>query len=437
LDDAVCTACGCVCDDITLKVAGSQIVEARRACALGKQWFFQSVAAGPACTIAGRPATLDEAVDRAARILCEARYPLVYGLSQTTSEAQRAAVAVADWIGAVLDTPTSTYHGPTGVAFHGVGEMTCTLGEVRNRGDVILFWGTDPAASHPRHFTKYSLTPQGQFVPGGRRDRHVVVVDVRRTKSADAADEFIRITPGRDFEALWTLRALVKGLDPDPEQTEAETGVPLETWRALMVRMKQARFGVFLYGPGLTMTDGKHLNIEALLALTRDMNAYARFVAKPMRRPGNVTGADNVVTWRTGYPFGVNLARGYPRFNPGEFTANEVLARHEADAALIVAGDPSTELSESARDRLTSIPTVAIDFRDTPTMRAAAVAIRTAPYGLAAPGTVYRMDDVPLPLRPAYASPLPSDLDVLAALERRILALKNQPASAASLQHEA
>jgi formylmethanofuran dehydrogenase subunit B len=252
-----------------------------------------------------------------------------------------------------------------------------------------------------------------------------VVVDVRRTKTADAADEFIRIAPGRDFEALWTLRALAKGLELDAAQVEADTGVPLETWRALMVRMKQARFGVFLYGQGLTQTHGKHLNIEALLALTRDMNAYARFVAKPMRRPGNVTGADNVVTWRTGYPFGVNLARGYPRFNPGEFTANEVLTRREADAALIVAGDPSAELNESARERLTSIPTVALDFRDTSMMRSATVAIRTAPYGLSAPGTVYRMDDVPLPLRPAYDSPLPSDLDVLTALEQRILARKN------------
>ena len=59
---------------------------------------------------------------------------------------------------------------------------------------------------------------------------------------------------------------------------------------------------------GLTMTRGKHCNSEALLALTRDMNAYTRFVAKPNRGHGNVTGADNVVAWRTGYPFGVNHA---------------------------------------------------------------------------------------------------------------------------------
>ena len=73
--------------------------------------------------------------------------------------------------------------------------------------------------------------------------------------------------------------------------------------------MKQAKYGVILFGMGLTMTRGKHLNSYALLALARDMNAHTRFVCKPMRGHGNVTGADNVVTWRTGYPFAVNMAR--------------------------------------------------------------------------------------------------------------------------------
>ncbi|GIT28838.1 MAG: hypothetical protein Ct9H300mP1_08840 [Planctomycetaceae bacterium] len=46
-----------------------------------------------------------------------------------------------------------------------------------------------------------------------------------------------------------------------------------------------------------------------------------------MRGHGNVTGADNVVSWSTGYPFGFHLGSGFPRFNPGEFTASDVLAR--------------------------------------------------------------------------------------------------------------
>lgn len=425
IKDATCTFCGCVCDDIDLSVKDDHIIEAKRACVLGKSWFLNHhVDERPSCLVEGQPASIEAGVDRAARILCEAKYPIIYGLSDTTCEAQRVAVGIGDWIGGTVDTTTSVCHGPSGMAFQGVGEVTCSLGEIANRGDLIIFWGSNPAESHPRHFTKYSLMPKGMFLPNGRKDRTCVLVDVRKTKSAKAADIFLQIKPRKDFEALWTLRALAKGLPMDPVEVEEETGVPLSAWQDLIDRMKQAKFGVILFGMGLTMTRGKHLNTEAVLALVRDMNAFTRFVAKPMRGHGNVTGADNVVSWRTGYPFGVNLSRGYPRFNPGEYTTADTLARGEADAAMIIASDPMANFSQKARERLAAIPYIALDPKETPTTRGATVAFTTATYGINTPGTVYRMDDVPIPLRPAFDSPHPSDFDILSAIERRVLELK-------------
>ena len=89
--------------------------------------------------------------------------------------------------------------------------MTCTLGEVKNRADFIIYWGGNPAECHPRHFTKYTLTQKGKFVPQGRKGRYMVLVDIRETPSARAADLFLQIRPGADFEVVTTLIALVKG----------------------------------------------------------------------------------------------------------------------------------------------------------------------------------------------------------------------------------
>jgi len=421
VSDATCTFCGCVCDDIELHVRDHTIVEAKAACVLGKAWFLNHhVEDRPSCLIEGQPASVEEGIRRAADILTTARYPLLYGLSDTTSESQRRAVAVADWIGGLVDTTSSVCHGPSGMAFQAVGESTATLGEIRNRADMVVFWGANPAESHPRHFTRYSLMPKGMFVPRGRKDRTCVVVDVRRTKSAKAADIFVPIRPRCDFEALWTLRAALRDVPLDAAQVERDTGVALSVWQDLATRMKQARFGVIFFGMGLTMTRGKHANTEALLSLTRDLNRFTRFVCKPNRGHGNVTGADAVVTWRTGYPFGVNLARGYPRFNPGEYTASDVLARGEADAALILASDPMANFSQAAREHLAAIPLIALDTKETPTTRAATVAFTVAAYGINTPGTVYRMDDVPIPLRPAFPSPHPSDYDILSGIEKQV-----------------
>ncbi len=425
--DATCTFCGCVCDDIELHVRGQHIEKAKRACVLGKAWFLNhAVEDVPSCLIEGKAATVEEGIERAAQILATAKYPLIYGLSDTTSESQRVATSIADWTGSNLDTTSSVCHGPSGMGVQGVGEVTCTLGEVRNRGDLIIFWGANPAESHPRHFTRYSLMPKGMFVPNGRKDRTCVVIDVRKTKTARTADLFLQIRPRADFEALWTLRALAMGIELDAEEVERATGQPLGVWEDLMVKMKAAKFGVIFFGMGLTMTRGKHANTEALLALTRDMNKYTRFVCKPNRGHGNVTGADNVVAWRTGYPFGVNLGRGYPRFNPGEYTASDILARGEADAAMILASDPMANFNEKARQHLQSIPYIALDPKETPTTRHAAVAFHVATYGINVPGTVYRMDDVPIPLRPAFESPHPSDYQILRGIEKRVRQVKQE-----------
>ncbi len=421
ITDATCTFCGCVCDDMELTVENNnRITKAKNACVLGKAWFLNHHAEDrPQATIEGRPVSYAEAVERAAEILLNADYPITYGLSDTTCEAQRVAVAITDWVGGTVDTTTSVCHGPSGMAFQGVGEVTCSLGEIKNRADCLIFWGGNPAESHPRHFTKYSLMPKGEFVPNGRKDRYAVLIDVRKTKSAKAADLFLQVKPKSDFELAWALRALCKGIDVDPS-VEEKTGIKLEVLRDLMDRMKAAKFGVILFGMGLTMTRGKHLNSEAVLSLARDMNRHTRWTAKPMRGHGNVTGADNVVTWSTGYPFGVNLSRGYPRFNPGEFTTSDTLARGEADAALIIASDPMSNFSQPAREHLQRIKSIVLDPKLSETAKIATVAFTTSVYGINTAGTVYRMDDVPLTLRPAFPSPFQSDFEILTAIERRI-----------------
>ena len=50
----------------------------------------------------------------------------------------------------------------------------------------------------------------------------------------------------------------------------------------------------------------------------------------------------------------------------------------------------------------------------------ARVHITTAPQGIAAPGTAYRMDELPMPLKPALKSPYPSDEEVVRRINEAI-----------------
>ncbi|MBI4006177.1 MAG: formylmethanofuran dehydrogenase subunit B [Gammaproteobacteria bacterium] len=420
--NATCTFCGCVCDDmeLTVDMDEKKITKAKNACILGRAWFAEhSIENHPAAMIDGKEVSVNIAIEEAAQILIKAKFPITYGLSDTTCEAQRQAVAISDIIHGNVDTTTSVCHGPSGLAFQGVGESTMTLGEVKNRADLVIYWGGNPAESHPRHFTRYAVTPKGMYIPNGKKDRTVVLVDVRKTPSTPVADIFLQVKPGKDFELLWALRALVKGRNIDPN-IEVITGISLETMTDLVNKMKNCRYGVLFFGMGLTMTRGRHFNSGALLALATDLNEFTHFVAKPVRGHGNVTGADNVVSWQTGYPFGVNFSRGYPRFNPGEFTTVDTLSRGEADAALIVASDPASNFPRAAIEHLHKIPVITLDAKQTETTQLAHVAFTTATYGINTGGTVYRMDDVPITLRPAFESPFPTDEEILIAIKKRV-----------------
>jgi formylmethanofuran dehydrogenase subunit B len=98
-----------VCDDIELHAQGDRIVQAKNACRLGKSWFLNHTAEPlyPEALVDGKPASLDSAVEAAAEYLYAAHMPLVYGLSNTTCEAQREAVALAELAGGVVDSHTS------------------------------------------------------------------------------------------------------------------------------------------------------------------------------------------------------------------------------------------------------------------------------------------------------------------------------------------
>jgi formylmethanofuran dehydrogenase subunit B len=294
---------------------------------------------------------------------------------------------------------------------------------------LVIFWGANPAVTHPRHFERYSVEPKGEFLPGGRQERTVVVVDVHATETSAAADLFIQVEPEQDFEALWTLRMLLQGQSPEPG---AATGVSLGPLTDLLDRMRRCRYGVVFFGFGLSRAKHGHRTVEALLKLVRELNQHTRFNVRRMRGSGDVTGADMVLAWQTGYPFSVNLARGYPRYNPGEYSGQTLLERREVDACLLVGSHGIHRFSESARSFLREIPTIVLDSPVAELAIQPTVRFTTAIYGIHAAGTAYRMDEIPIPLQAFLPSEYPTDAEVLQTILRRVRderAKKSRPRS--------
>ena len=383
-------------------MAAGALAGATGTCPLGDAWLAERTAEPlPPARIDGREVAFGDAVEAAAAILGEARLPLVCGLGETDCESQRAAVALAEAAGAVIDPSDAA-----GAASQAIGVSTATFGDLRDRADLVVAWRADPVASNPRLLPRLRLDRAGRAV-----ERTLVVVDARRTATAGEADEFIELPPELDFEALWALRALARDVPLDHDLADR---LPLDALEQLARRLRATRYGAVLHAPA------GHANTLALLSLVRDLARIAHVVALPLRREGNARGAEDVLAWQTGYPAAVSFARGHPRARPGEFSAVGLLERGEPDAALIVGFDALRQLPPRAADNLRRIPMVVVDPRATETASAARVAFATAAAGVQREGTAHRMDGVPVTLRAPLASDRVGDGEVLAAIQALI-----------------
>lgn len=467
-----CPVCGCLCDDIELTIRDGRIAKVKNGCSMCESKFLGYSGHRlftPLVRKNGKlvEASFEEAIAKTSRILAEADYPLLYGWSSTSCEAMRVGIELAEEVGGVIDNTSTVCHGPSVLGIQDVGIPSCTLGQIRHRADLIVYWGSNPWSAHPRHIERYTSFSEGRFeksewkgymlknkalavrkkigsalrkvlkesAPSSlpvRNDpfpsllktgRKLVVVDVRRTRSAEMADYFVQVEPNKDYELFQAFRALIRDQELDVDEV---AGVPVEYLEEVADVMVNCAFGIFFFGLGLTMSVGKHRNIDAAISLTQDLNMRTKFAIMPMRGHFNVSGANTVFTWQTGYPYAVDFSLGYPRYNPGETSAVEVLLRGETDAALVVASDPVSNFPKKAAEHLVKNPLIAIDPHLNATSQMADVVFPSAFVGVEAEGIAYRMDHVPLPLRQVVPPPegiLP-DEEILTRLLSEVRRLK-------------
>src|SRR5438128_378288 len=138
VSSVACLGCGCTCDDVTVTIQGDKISNAVPTCPVGRSWFGDGVV--PSAVLrGGQPAALEDAIRDAAGLLGAARGKLlVYLGPDLTSEAQRVTLALADVLGATVDSATSDTAAAGLVAAQRRGRATATLGEIRNRADCLV-----------------------------------------------------------------------------------------------------------------------------------------------------------------------------------------------------------------------------------------------------------------------------------------------------------
>jgi formylmethanofuran dehydrogenase subunit B len=406
-----CLGCGCACDDLTVQVAEGRIVDIAPPCPLGRAWFGDGSVPGRILS-GGRETSLESAIADAAEILTEARGgtrggAVVVLAPDLSSQAQRFALALADLLHASVDTATSEPAAAGLLAAQRRGRASATLGEIRNRADVLLFWGVDPTSRYPRYLSRYALEPLGTHVSGGRAGRTVISVSIGADRGPADGEIAISLSPGDEIAALSVMRAVALG------NLLGELPGPLQAVADAAARLVAARYAVVVHDaePGEERARDPYLT-EGLIALVQALNGPTRAALSSLRAGGNRSGAEAALTWQTGYPMAVTYRPGFPVYTPDHRGLAQAVAGRAG--AVLVAG-ASASLGEVLATVAGRTPVVIVGPRASEAPFAARVAIDTGVAGIHEGGTAYRMDEVPLPLRPPLGG-MRTGAETLAAL---------------------
>ncbi len=289
--------------------------------------------------IDGKAATVREAVVEAARLLAASRFPLIAGLG-TDVAGVRAAVALAERLGAAIDHMHSRVLFKDLDVMRDAGIMITTPNEARMRGELLLLVGGGLTAAWSelrQRLIDLPLAPEA-----GDASRRVIWLCPGRAEQARETVPSVE-TIGRDPAdlpvVLAALRARLAG------RPVGKTRLPAKAIDALAADLQATRFGVAVWAAA----ELDELTIEMLCGLVKDLNAKTRFTGLPLHAGDNAPGALQACAWLTGFPVRTGFGRRHPEHDPWRFDADRLVDAGEVDCALWISAYRATAPSWRAR----------------------------------------------------------------------------------------
>jgi formylmethanofuran dehydrogenase subunit B len=418
IESAICPGCACLCDDIDLTVRDGRIDQAANICLWGAGKLFSQKRFHPKKSrrrlstpqIKRRglwqTVTYEAAVARTAEILTQSRRPVIYGLTNSGSWAQTAALALARRARARLEPADLAFKAPYYQSLLKYGLYFAPLEVIRDEADTVLFWGANPLHSCPRHVVRYSMFARGKFTERGIEERRLAAVDLHRTELAGLVQLFLEIAPGEELTLLQgLLDTLVSG------QTPAGNGV-----RRLAAFLQESAYGVIYFGRGVSYGPAAQV-VDGLARLAARLREQGPWILFPLSADFNSAGLYHLLLRELGTPFAPDFSAGSEataHADPVDLTA--------VDALVVVGADLFWFLSPDALHDLKArrVPVVALSPFANRTAGHADVAIPVALAGVETSEVAYRMDGLPLFLPEIVPSPLWSDSQVLRAVTQAL-----------------
>ncbi|MBT4511427.1 MAG: hypothetical protein HOC20_04355 [Chloroflexi bacterium] len=403
-----CPGCGCLCDDVEIDLDRDRITQTRNACTKGSTLLYdaQNPERRTRPLVSGNEVSIDEALEAAARLLAEAKQPMIFGLDHSTLETQSLALELAKKLGAVIDDSSSYTFGSmiekiiTGVL------PTCSLDEVKDNADLLLYWGADPPHTHPRHLSTFTYYAYSDYTEAGWFPKVTMscISNCENEFTGMCRPVFI-VEPGEDKLLIASILSHLNGIDSTTDAT------------ALVEMIRNASFCTIFCGVDLIRSVNNDL--DAFTEMVQLLSQSTRMAVIPMIEEPNLRGFNQLLHQKTGSINDVDFTDG--QIHATSLPFNERVATQPADCALIIGADPSSMLPRSMVQSLQYGAVICLDHFITPNSQAADIVIPTGLPGLESAGTAISMDGEERTLIKARDTGYISESEALKQLMEKLL----------------
>lgn len=407
--------CGIASDDLHIHVTGNQINVTQNGDPITKAGF-ETPLTDTTPRINGQTANRAEAIARAARLLAEAHLPVFSGFGTDVNET-RAALSLIERCRGIFDQQRAEGGLRNLLVLADSGWMATTLGELKNRAEVLVSFGTDIEAQFPRFFERF-IWPKETLFGADVAKRDIIYIGQEPSGSAAISPDgrAPEVIPARmeDLPAIAaTLSALAKNTPPSVTEVG---GIPISRLQSVVDRMRAAQYSVVTWAAGQINLPHAELSIQQICRMIVSLNqGGTRVAALPLGGQEGDRTASQVCAWISGYPTRVSYARGYPEYDPYHNGTARLLARKEADVLVWVSSLGLTP------PPATDIPTIVIGRSGMGFTQEPEVFIPVGVPGIDFAGHQYRCDNVvALPLYALRESGMESATAILRDIESAI-----------------
>ena len=412
-ENVTCPHCGILCDDLSIKVNGSQVTPINadnQHCLKAYQDASFEDSMVISSRVNGENTPLDDAIKKATDLLKNSQHTLVSGLIADVQSC-REAIALTDKLHGVIDHANGTGMLANMAVMQRFGQVKTTLAEARNRADNIIIFGAEVLDRFPR-FLERILTPKTSLGDDNTVNKTITIIDTVTAKTQTTFShkniQHIKLNAPTLDSIIQNLQRIVFANLEQCDQNDADTQSLINVYQSIL----NSNYTTLVWNSSLFDKKFAEQSIQALTIMSKEIMKTHRCVGLSLGGSKGEITASHVATWQTGVPLPISFSTGAPIHDPVIYNGVKMIENKEVDCLVWIA---TYSPDDTPPD--TDIPTIVIGHPKRKRNQNSAVFIPVGIPGVDTRGLACRTDSVAtLPLPKIRTVDLPSAQNILVKL---------------------